>query len=245
MKPRRGFTLIELLVVIAIIALLMGILMPALQRVRKQARQSVCQSNLKQIGLGANLFMQDNDNQLPRGCSANSAEYPNKVWFLLFMPYLGHNAEDADYRNVKIFRCPSYPNKAQTVCYVINAWDLKKDANGRLISSGGAVNEITKWTRMTQYKQLGNAIYLSDNEYWLDESSGLHRAVIEQWDTKDLDQCDIWDELLLPYYDGKANINRRVSLDRHRQGANALFADWHVEYVDAQNNTPELWYFAK
>ncbi len=61
MNKRKGFTLIELLVVIAIIALLMGILMPALARVRKQARLTACLARLKQWGLAFNLYCQDND----------------------------------------------------------------------------------------------------------------------------------------------------------------------------------------
>ncbi len=58
---KKGFTLIELLMVIAIISVLMGILMPVLGRVRKQAWQSVCKSNLRQIGMGAILYAQDFD----------------------------------------------------------------------------------------------------------------------------------------------------------------------------------------
>ncbi|MHC4494929.1 MAG: type II secretion system protein, partial [Planctomycetota bacterium] len=53
---RRAFTLIELLVVIAIIALLLSILMPVLSYVRKQARSSACQSNLRQLWLAMNLY---------------------------------------------------------------------------------------------------------------------------------------------------------------------------------------------
>jgi len=61
MDKRRGFTLIELLVVIAIIALLMAILMPALQRVKLQARTVACLANLNQWGLMFAMYCDEND----------------------------------------------------------------------------------------------------------------------------------------------------------------------------------------
>ncbi|MHC4326363.1 MAG: type II secretion system protein [Planctomycetota bacterium] len=61
MQRIKGFTLIELLVVIAIIAILMAILMPALQRVKEQAGSVACQSNLKQMGLVVSMYTQDYD----------------------------------------------------------------------------------------------------------------------------------------------------------------------------------------
>jgi prepilin-type N-terminal cleavage/methylation domain-containing protein len=67
MGKRRGFTLVELLVVIAIIALLMAILMPALNRARELGRRSVCLGNLKQLALAWVMYADENDGDLVNG----------------------------------------------------------------------------------------------------------------------------------------------------------------------------------
>ncbi len=77
-ENRKGFTLIELLVVIAIIALLMAVLMPALQRVRKQARSVVCMSNVKQWSVCWHLYLDEYNGKFPSGAGA-SGDWPAKL----------------------------------------------------------------------------------------------------------------------------------------------------------------------
>ncbi len=79
MNKRKGFTLIELLVVISIIALLVSILMPALNKAKKQAKLVLCKNNLRQLSLSALIYANDFDGKFLKK-PVGSANYPHIWW---------------------------------------------------------------------------------------------------------------------------------------------------------------------
>jgi prepilin-type processing-associated H-X9-DG protein len=251
MNKRNAFTLIELLVLIAVIAILIGILLPALGRVRKHARTVVCRSNIKQWGRIINLYAQDNEGKLPD-------HSVGKLVFILRGPYV----ED-DNRRVTSYAPIS--TEGITYCPMATAGPLKPDidpkGNWGLGLASGESWEGKCWMggtfRAWEFTGLGSPFQCSYGFNGWFSKIGILSGRAEtrfHWDILSnkgssniplfLDAA--WIEGLPksnsrpPYhefYDVCGYSMRCFCINRHNGHVNGLFLDWSVRKIGLK----ELW----
>jgi len=212
-----GFTLIELLVVIAIIAILAAILFPVFAKAREAARKATCTSNLKQLSLAFNMYLQDYDQQFPFGgwipAMGTSNEWQNSIF-----PYV---------KNKQAYWCPSSQdihdvnNEAQgwnrtATDYIYNNLiaagrnPLKESAIVAPADCVVLLEGHSDWGNQPQC--IGPTGVLVNNNYWCREYTTFGNN----------------GSLVTGVWDGSQNV---WGLPRHGGGVTTAFADGHVKFI--------------
>jgi prepilin-type N-terminal cleavage/methylation domain-containing protein len=235
---RRGFTLIELLVVIAIIAILLAILMPALSRVKEQAREMGCRANLRQYGVVQTMYLDDNDDRYPsawrslvrteapvagyeRYCRWHDPRYPPDGPLWPYMPEVGVNL------------CPSFKILAKSLgtkhpshvasvpvvpqySYSMNSWLGAKagDSGGSAATDSKGRGGVYKRAEVTRSK--AEVFFFAEENMW---SRSGNTNVLN-------------DNALCPdSRDWFGTFHSPMTGNLNRGTVNAVFVDAHVQEV--------------
>ena len=216
-RYHKGFTLIELMVVIAIIAILAGLLLPALAKSKSKAIQINCLSNMKQMGVGLLLYSEDFNGQLPGNFHHNSN--PDFTWTDALSPYLG----EVD----SIRLCGADPRKKEKhdlngTSYIMNDHLITPlfNAFGEMVESAVRLDQLKDPSATVLFFEASDQLAVS-------AISSACVACSRSWNLG-----------------GWNNVIKDIQPDRHRSGpstddrtngkANYLFADGHVQLVDAR-----------
>ena len=224
MNKRSGFTLIELLVVITIISVLAAMLLPALQKARGKARQAACTGNLRQLGEAISMYVSDFEGYLPGGTSRGGNRWYNQLiaagYFKSWLPN-----QFFPYRSTvkaTVFQCPEVPKKdsARTSPggFYYTAYGAPAFTLGKASSNPNPVQT----RKLFRFKNPSGTVALCD----------AHVKTTYPWDGGVLGIA-MWNQTT--YFNVKDPVDWR-----HSGGANMLFLDGHVNWVQLTETTVEM-----
>ncbi|MGA2324186.1 MAG: prepilin-type N-terminal cleavage/methylation domain-containing protein [Sedimentisphaerales bacterium] len=241
MRKEQGFTLVELLVVIAIIALLMAIILPALNRAREQAKSVVCRNHLKTLATANILYASSADDWcVPAVDFSVAVDEPAWIANRLFrrtMDLIKHQNTSEDFDMPKEYLCPtdlasgrlknSTAEYQNAISYGYNYTDWGPDSRAPITWSGD-IPTGTKVARikLSMVKRSGEKLMFIDaGDIWVQKVDADYKTLWDRYGTKLQSYRDLghWDPA---FY-------------RHNDGANIAFFDGHIEY----RNKKDVFYY--